>query len=518
MQIGLAVVKGQRPMLPAADTLEPFLRPIVATCEQCWLAEPSGRPTFGEVIVALEQCVDAAPPLPTEGGVVTAAPAAPPPPQESPEAMRKKIEDDVRREFEEKMKREREEDEMRRKKVEDDVRRETEEKLRREHEEDEMRRTIEADVRREHGEKEETKLVGDWVGAAAPLTISGGRLLGLRTRNHGKFGISSSAYCWIQRLYANGEPSAAGLTIEGPETSCRLTWDGYGLNPNGGRTTEDNLVELCKSGKDEASASAGRAHQWCVNKSDGTISTTMQSSMVLGHGTRTHLARTGKEGGGRVMGGNPDYNDGLLVLVPRGNSRQLLVTAAPAAPPPHEHGSGTVPAAFESSSRLTFEGREYVRIFHSATPDAPSDTSGTYDAGVADIVALARTCDSIHIRDANDPEQCVTTHAGVTWPCEKLAKGCAFSSTLEGGDITKSVASATWRGPKVEQMWNKNANQVPGKLEQTLYHACCNTNGLHLKPGSLCSFHWKKHAAIEVWLAPTEAAKLHFPNKSLLSK
>ena len=51
MQIGLAVVKGQRPMLPAADTLAPFLRPLVATCEQCWLAEPSGRPTFGEVIV-----------------------------------------------------------------------------------------------------------------------------------------------------------------------------------------------------------------------------------------------------------------------------------------------------------------------------------------------------------------------------------------------------------------------------------------------------------------------------------
>ena len=56
------------------------------------------------------------------------------------------------------------------------------------------------------------------------------------------------------------------------------------------------------------------------------------------------------------MGGNPDYNDGLLVLVPRGNSRQLLVTAAPAAPPPHEHDSGTVPAAFESSPRLTDDG------------------------------------------------------------------------------------------------------------------------------------------------------------------
>jgi hypothetical protein len=49
MQIGLAVVKGQRPMLPAADTLPPFLQPLVATCERAWSAEPSARPTFGEV-------------------------------------------------------------------------------------------------------------------------------------------------------------------------------------------------------------------------------------------------------------------------------------------------------------------------------------------------------------------------------------------------------------------------------------------------------------------------------------
>ena len=48
--------------------------------------------------------------------------------------------------------------------------------------------------------------------------------------------------------------------------------------------------------------------------------------MVLGHGTRTKLALTC--GGDKTLhGGNPNKSDGVLVLVPRGSSRQLVIAS-----------------------------------------------------------------------------------------------------------------------------------------------------------------------------------------------
>ena len=141
MQIALAVVKGQRPVLPTPEEVEPFMRPLLALCEKCWIASPKDRPTFDDIITVLERSVSEAPPLPEDGSVVPMSH------EDSHEEIRKRLEEQVRKEWEEKMR----EEENRRQQGEEATRsmREAEDVARRkrEREEQDMRKRIEEEVR-----------------------------------------------------------------------------------------------------------------------------------------------------------------------------------------------------------------------------------------------------------------------------------------------------------------------------------------------------------------------------------
>ena len=55
-----------------------------------------------------------------------------------------------------------------------------------------------------------------------------------------------------------------------------MLWDGYSLEADCGKTTENTIIFLYKGGKDDASLQPG-GQTWCFNK-DGTISITKQVS------------------------------------------------------------------------------------------------------------------------------------------------------------------------------------------------------------------------------------------------
>ena len=114
------------------------------------------------------------------------------------------------------------------------------------------------------------------------------------------------------------------LRVEGHNAECssRLIWDeeNMSLSSDGGKRDTDTIVFLQKNGKDDPALHPG-GQMWSINR-DGTVSPTQDPSMVLGYGTRKHLAKT--RGGAVLHDGRAEASDGVLVLVPHGNARVIV--------------------------------------------------------------------------------------------------------------------------------------------------------------------------------------------------
>ena len=161
------------------------------------------------------------------------------------------------------------------------------------------------------------------------------------------------------------------------------------------------------------------------------------------------------------------------------------------------------------STTMQLDGLKYRRIWHNANPDQGQE-GGAFDMTAAEIQSLAAASTSIHIRQASAPEQYVTLKPGVQWPLQKLARGEPFDMTLEGGDVTKENAAATWSGSRVDAMWNTNRpkEQALTIEEGMLYWARNNPNGLHCKASRprRCRFAYQNEHTedVEVWLGRNE--------------
>ena len=93
------------------------------------------------------------------------------------------------------------------------------------------------------------------------------------------------------------------------------------LEADCGKSDTDTIVFLYKGGKDDSALRPG-GQTWCINR-DGTVSTTTARDMVLGYGTREHLAKTC--GGAQLLhGGRAEVSEGVVVLVPRGDARAIV--------------------------------------------------------------------------------------------------------------------------------------------------------------------------------------------------
>ena len=92
------------------------------------------------------------------------------------------------------------------------------------------------------------------------------------------------------------------------------------LEADCGKMDIDTIVFLYKGGKDDKALRPG-GQRWCINE-NGTVSPVASRHMVLGYGTREHLAKT-CGGEKKLHGGNPQVSDGVLVLVPQGDARAI---------------------------------------------------------------------------------------------------------------------------------------------------------------------------------------------------
>lgn len=126
---------------------------------------------------------------------------------------------------------------------------------------------------------------------------------------------------------------------------------------------------------------------------------------------------------------------------------------------------------------------------------------------VDELMKLASSSTSIHIRLHGDEAEGITLKPGVVWPLEQLRRGMPFDRTLHGVDVTPAIARVTWHGPSsvVDRMWNKGVHRHRDAVGETLkdgrlYLGCGNPNGLHLVAGRHCEFVRGTAAAVEVWL------------------
>ena len=140
---------------------------------------------------------------------------------------------------------------------------------------------------------------------------------------HGAFGTDGDRRWWLHRLYFSDEKSGCepcALSTRGVESACSILWEeeGMSLEADCGKTETNTIVFLYKGGKTDDDLRPG-GQKWCVNE-DGTVSPENAKHMVLGHGTREHKAR--QCGGKRLM--SEEVSDGVLILVPRNDARQLM--------------------------------------------------------------------------------------------------------------------------------------------------------------------------------------------------
>ena len=131
------------------------------------------------------------------------------------------------------------------------------------------------------------------------------------------------------------------------------------------------------------------------------------------------------------------------------------------------------------------------------------------------VAIAAKFASSLHVRDVSKPrEKYVHLKPGVTWPLERIAAGCSFSSTVAGEACAGDLLASTWQGTAVEHMHVPVAVKHHFSTDGCLYHAACNHGGMHLVDGGHePSATWTYQPQdpkpeVEVWLGFNDLAAL----------
>ena len=131
------------------------------------------------------------------------------------------------------------------------------------------------------------------------------------------------------------------------------------------------------------------------------------------------------------------------------------------------------------------------------------------------VAIAAKFASSLHVRDVSEPrEKYVHLKPGVTWPLERIAAGCSFSSTVAGEACAGDLLASTWQGTAVEHMHVPVAVKHHFSTDGCLYHAACNHGGMHLVDGGHePSATWTYQPQdpkpeVEVWLGFNDLAAL----------
>ena len=105
------------------------------------------------------------------------------------------------------------------------------------------------------------------------------------------------------------------------------------------------------------------------------------------------------------------------------------------------------------------------------------------------VAIAAKFASSLHVRDVSKPrEKYVHLKPGVTWPLERIAAGCSFSSTVAGEACVGDLLASTWQGTAVEHMHAGVAMKHRFSTDGYLYHACNNAGGMHLIDGQCATW------------------------------
>ena len=105
------------------------------------------------------------------------------------------------------------------------------------------------------------------------------------------------------------------------------------------------------------------------------------------------------------------------------------------------------------------------------------------------VAIAAKFASSLHVRDVSKPqEKYVHLKPGVTWPLERIAAGCSFSSTVAGEACAGDLLASTWQGTAVEHMHAGVAMKHRFSTDGYLYHACNNAGGMHLIDGQCATW------------------------------
>ena len=131
------------------------------------------------------------------------------------------------------------------------------------------------------------------------------------------------------------------------------------------------------------------------------------------------------------------------------------------------------------------------------------------------VAIAARFASSLHIRDISKPrEKYVHLKPGVTWPLERIAVGCSFSSTFAGEACAGDLLASTWQGTAVEHMYVPVAVKHRFSKDGCLYHASHNYGGMQLvdggnEPSATWTYQPKDpKPEVEVWLGFNDLAAL----------
>ena len=131
------------------------------------------------------------------------------------------------------------------------------------------------------------------------------------------------------------------------------------------------------------------------------------------------------------------------------------------------------------------------------------------------VAIAAKFASSLHVRDVSKPrEKYVHLKPGVTWPLERIAAGCSFSSTVAGEACAGDLLASTWQGTAVEHMHVPVAVKHRFSTDGCLYHASHNYGGMQLvdgghEPSATWTYQPKDpKPEVEVWLGFDDLAAL----------